>query len=292
MTVEEHGGRPATWNPSTPPPPPPGRWTARRKGVVAAVVAAIAAAVAVALILAPNETNHVVNASAGSSATTAAAATNQTPTNQTPADQTPTNQALSGQGEPTPTTTAGSQVVTPPGYVTFTDASDGFSIAVPGSWRQVDPNSPTAQATIDELEKSNPNLEAALGAGVSDLTAKGIKFLAIDPVVSAGIAPNVNVIAKPALGFGPKNLAQLKEALPGQYAKVGARLQDLTEVTFAGRSALEAVLDLPLSGVGGSRLTAHETQYFVAANNYLYVVTLTGTSPDLDQVASTFEPTS
>jgi hypothetical protein len=282
MTVEERGGRPAPWNPSTPPPPPPGRWTARRKGGVAAVVAAIAAAVAAGLVFAPNHTDHPVDASANGSATTGVAATNQTPT-----DQTPTSQA-----ETANTTGTGAQVATPAGYVTFTDPSDGFSIAVPGSWRQVDPNSPTAQATIDELEKSNPNLQTALGSGVADLTAKGIKFLAIDPVVAGGIAPNVNVIAKPALGFGSKNLAQLKQALPGQYAQVGAQLQDLTVVTFAGRSALEAVLDLPLSGVGGSKLTAQETQYFVAANNYLYVVTLTGTSPDLDQVASTFEPTS
>jgi hypothetical protein len=249
---------------------------------VAAVVAAIAAAVAAGLVLAPNETNHPVNASANGSATTGAAATNQTP-----ADQTPTSQA-----EPSTTTATGAQVGTPAGYVAFTDATDGFSIAVPASWRQIDPNSPTAQTTIDELEKSNPNLQAALGSGVADLTAKGIKFLAIDPVVAGGIAPNLNVIAKPALGFGPKNLAQLKAALPGQYSNVGAQLQDLTDVTFAGRSALEAVLDLPLTGVGGSKLTAQETQYFVAANNYLYVVTLTGTSPDLDQVASTFEPTS
>lgn len=277
MTVDERGGRAAAWNPSTPPPAPPGRWTPRRKLVLAAVTTAMVAAVVVGLILAPAQTTHRVKASAGASPTTAAAATNQTPVS---------------PSEPTTTSPPPPSPVAPPaGYTTFTDPSDGFTIAVPDSWQRVDPNSPSAQATIDQLEKSNPNLQAALGSGVSDLTAKGIKFLAIDPVVT-GVAPNVNVIAKPALGFGPKDLAQLQTALPGQYAKVGAQLQDLTDVTFAGRAALEAVLNLPLTGVGGQVLTAHETQYFVAANNFLYVVTLTGTSPDLDQVASTFEPTS
>jgi hypothetical protein len=175
---------------------------------------------------------------------------------------------------------------TPSGYSEFADQADSFRIAVPASWHQVNLTSPGAVAAMQEIEANNPDL-AALGSG-SSLVAEGMKFFAINPALDASLAASVNVDVRPALGVTDGDLSQLAAELPGEYQRLGATLLGTTTISMAGHQALQATIELPINDLSGNQVTADEVQDFVAANSFVYVVTLTGTNPDLASIAATF----
>jgi hypothetical protein len=206
--------------------------------------------------------------------------------------------AISNSGSgviPPPTTSPASSPTAPPttggvpaGYAPFVDQTDGFSIAVPTAWRQLDPTSPGAAAIFAQLGQDNPNLKTVLGPDLSTLISKQVKILALDAGSQNGFASSVNVIARPEPGIQSSDLAQIARQLPAEYAQLGATLLGTSMVTLGGEQALQETLDLPLHDLQGAAIVARETQYFVGANDFLYTVTLAGDSPDLPTIASTF----
>jgi hypothetical protein len=177
----------------------------------------------------------------------------------------------------------------PTGYQTFSDQADHFSIAVPSSWRSVDPASPGATAAFEQLQQTNPNFKRAFGGNIASLLANDVKFLAVDPVSQATEAPNINVIVKPAPGFVDADLGQIRSALPGEYTKLGATLLGITTVTLDGHQALKTSANLPINTDVGTTVVASQTQYILGANDFIYIITLTGTSPDLSTIPTTLQ---
>ena len=57
-----------------------------------------------------------------------------------------------------------------------TDVADGFTIAVPRGWEQVNLPSPGAQATLESLEQVDPSLDAVFGGDPQQIAADGVKF--------------------------------------------------------------------------------------------------------------------
>ncbi len=162
-----------------------------------------------------------------------------------------------------PTTAAATTTSTgpvPAGYTGFTEATSRFSVAVPSSWRQVDPSSPGAAQALQDLAKSNPALGSMLSGG--DLAAEGIKFLAVD---QAGAS--ANVVVKPALGAKDSDLPQLLEELKAQYRDLGATLTGNETVKLAGHDVLKLSINLPLAQPQGGRTTLPTVQYFLVAND-------------------------
>jgi hypothetical protein len=178
---------------------------------------------------------------------------------------------------------------TPVGYRTFSDRAARFSIAVPSDWRSVDPTSPGAAAAIQQLQQTNPNFRRAFSGNLSNLLANDVKFLAISPVSQGTEAPNINVIVKPAPGFVDADLGQIRNALPAEYAKIGATLVGITNVTLDGHEALRTSATLPINTGLGSTVVASQAQYIVGGNDFVYIITLTGTSPELPTIATTFQ---
>lgn len=178
---------------------------------------------------------------------------------------------------------------TPSGYSTFTSKADKFSIAVPSTWKKVDPSSPGAQAAINEIERLNPGLGSALGTSAVNLAERGMLLLAVDPAAAPdGFTSSMNVVAKPDLVYSASSLTQLEAQLPGEYAKVGATITGSTIVTFDHRKALRATSSWLVNTPSGRQANIQQTQYFLGANGLLFVLTLSGTNPALPTIASTF----
>ena len=183
---------------------------------------------------------------------------------------------------------SGKSASSPAGYQSFSDATYHFNISAPSGWREIDPASPGAAAVLNEAEQNNPNLRTAL-PDVSSLAAEGMKFMAIDPAGTNGFGSNVNVIAHSAVGYSDNDLGHLAGQMSQEYGKLGATLTSSQTTTLAGHKALENSLELPLRTRSGGSITVHEVQYFLGGNDILYVITLSGDSPALATIASTFK---
>ena len=178
---------------------------------------------------------------------------------------------------------------TPAGYTTFENATEHFSIAIPKTWKSIDPTSPGAQAAMNEIQQSSPNLKSAFAGSAAQLAERGMGLLAINPsIASDGIAPNLNIIAQPDLTYTPSDLDKIAASLPAEYQKLKARLTGISYTTLDGQRALHATDILPVTSPLGVTAQVAEAQYIVGANNFLYIITVTDNDPAFATILSTF----
>ena len=240
----------------TPPPPAPKTSLGKKIGITAGV----AAAVLVALGIIGAVANH---------------------------DKTGSNSSLSRN--PASAVSAPNSPATPAGYSTFRSTADRFAIDVPNTWKEVDITSPGAQAAMNELSQANPKLRSTLGQSALQLAESGMVLMAINPVLgSQGLASNVNIVAKPDLTYSDTDLPQIAAQVSNEYSKLGGKIANTAYVTLDGRKALRITGALPVNSPDGTRATADQVQYYVGANELIFVITLTGDDPALQEVASTF----
>jgi hypothetical protein len=171
----------------------------------------------------------------------------------------------------------------PLGYAPFVDHTNGFRIAVPTAWRQINPTSPGASIQFQQLVQANPRLAAVVGSGAT--ISKEIKFFAIDPNFD-GTSPNVNVAALPALGARDADLPKALASIRVGYDRLGLTILHAGYVPLAGHRALQ--LTVRNAGLLPNGAAPTEIQDFVAANDLLYTITFAGTSPDFHTIATTF----
>jgi hypothetical protein len=191
------------------------------------------------------------------------------------------------QAATTPTSTRTQPTRLPAGYVRFVDTKDGFSIAVPRSWRRIDPSSPGASAALRGMLQANPNVQAAIGSKAADVITQGTKFMTLNLNGRAGI-PTLNVIVEPAVGARDSDLPDVANSIKGQYAKAGATVEGTRFVSLAGHRALEVLVTFHLARPTGEPFVKQSVQDFVVANDSVYIVSRSGTSPDLGTIVSTF----
>jgi hypothetical protein len=178
-------------------------------------------------------------------------------------------------------------VGTPKEYRSFVDRPDHFSISVPVSWLAVNPDGPEASAMLKLLEHDYPKFAGSLGPAAT-LAKEGVKFIAVDASAGQDAGSNVNVLVEPAPGFTDSDLPELASAARSEYESAGVKVLKILTVNFDGAEALKAYMQYTLK-YSGTSLTVSETQYIVWTDNSAYVMTLTGPSPDLVTVASTFK---
>jgi len=168
--------------------------------------------------------------------------------------------------------------VVPAGFNGFVDAADRFTIAVPADWQQVDPASPNAAQSIQDVTAVHPAMAPLLS--VSSLTSGNVKFVAVDP----GDA-SLSMIVKDAGGMGESDLGRITD-------QAIASAQDPAAVTreplqLAGHGAMRLTSDYKLAKPVAGKPTLHLVQYFFVANDLQYVLTLTGASPQFPAIAET-----
>jgi hypothetical protein len=172
-------------------------------------------------------------------------------------------------------------------YVTFVDTADHFSIAVPNAWRRIDLSTPGASQTLRDLVAANPGLRALLGSNAAALIAQGIKFYALNANEAA--VPTVNVVARPAVGIRDSDLPRIAATLKAQYATIGATVSRISASSVAGHTALQVAVTTRAVGPTGAAIAKDEIQDFVAANDFIYILTLAGTSPEFRTIAATLD---
>jgi hypothetical protein len=199
-----------------------------------------------------------------------------------------------GRSSHSPTFTTGKAVPgtssagTPSGYQSFVDQTDHFSIAVPTQWRALDPSSPGAAAMFQQLEQDNPKLKAVLGSNLATQESRGMKFLSVDVNSQAAESPNVNVIVTPAPGLQDSDVTEAADQLVAVLAKAGGTELVSRIVAFDGHQVVQVSGNVTLNNPSGNNVTYPLTQYDLGANDFLYVITLSGSSPEFSTIATTF----
>jgi hypothetical protein len=178
-----------------------------------------------------------------------------------------------------------SSASTPSGFTSFRDQADHFSIAVPSSWTEVNPESATSIAAFTEVEQNNPDLEPVVGSA-STLVARGMRFLAIDTASPDSQPSTITVTTEANPGFQDNEFSQLAAALPSEYAKLGATILSSNTVSLPGGQALQVSVQLPLTDDSGNQTILNETQYYFVSSDFIYV--LTGSGPAIATIAATF----
>ncbi|MGH8918423.1 MAG: hypothetical protein ACRD0H_08810, partial [Actinomycetes bacterium] len=102
---------------------------------------------------------------------------------------------------------------TPPGYTSFVDRTDHFSIAVPATWRSINPSSPGATSSMRDMLQLAPRVQAAVGAGFANAMSKSTKFLSLDSKGGMGATSEVSVVVTPAVGARDGDLPQAEAGL-------------------------------------------------------------------------------
>lgn len=176
----------------------------------------------------------------------------------------------------------------PPGYSEFVDRADSFRIAVPTAWRQINPSSPGATQEFQRVIQAIPKFADTFGPDASSFVTKHIKFFAID-LNFAGLSPNVNIAAIPALGIRDSDLPDALTEIRKSYDRLGLEILRSASVRLDGHAALKLTLRAPTSATfRKTHVPPIETQYYVAANDFLYTVTFTGTSAAFPVITRSF----
>jgi hypothetical protein len=183
----------------------------------------------------------------------------------------------------------------PAGWTTTIRASDGFSIALPPTWRAIELDSQTFAAAYKALADQNPNFAAALSPDQAQgLLAEGIKVMAFDfSRPQGGFATNMNVIHEELpVETSLDVLTQINTAqLQGQL-KIDS--PEVTRTTLGSLQATRFHYSVPLERPQGS-LPISITQYYAVRGKDAYVMTFTTASADergygdlFEQIAKTF----
>jgi hypothetical protein len=162
-----------------------------------------------------------------------------------------------------------------PDWIRYEKAEDGFSIALPPRWEQIDMDPQTLGASLDAISEENPELATVLEGQARNLVVSGIKFFGFDMTpgaVTAGFATNVNVLRQ-ALGvemsldvFVQVSVAQLKNADIAE-GEVSQR-----RVNLAGGEGAELKYRWKLTTPLGETITVAVTQYAVIRGEDVYMV--------------------
>ncbi|MGH9126234.1 MAG: PsbP-related protein [Acidimicrobiales bacterium] len=208
------------------------------------------------------------------------------------ASTTPNSANLPASPPSTPSTTTAGAGATgtsvppaslPAGYTNYVDAGDGFSIAVPTTWQQVNTASADAAAKLKQIVTKYPDLSSAY-SDLPTLVQTDVHFVAVDDAATGSDAGNLNVVVRSEPGITDSDLAQLLPALKSDLAQSSITVSSSTTVTLGGHQVLENVLSIPVKNSGVNR----ELQYVIGADNNLYLITCGGTGAPYTTIASTF----
>lgn len=183
---------------------------------------------------------------------------------------------------------AGSSITGATGTVTI--PGGGLTITLADGWQAYELDAAGLEA-IGELFPEDSQIGQLLGGQAGSLAAAGVKLWAIDPrdaSVVDDFAPTLNVIEQPMpAGLSIELLGQLAKAqLEGLEASSDVTVES---VELPAGPAVKATyrLDQPLAD--GSAVSAAGTQYYLASEDSLYIVTFTAASEAATELEPVFD---
>lgn len=221
-------------------------------------------------------------------ATTVASSTAR-PTNTARPANTPTPAA---GAKATSTAAPASASTVDPSWTVYEKPDIGFSVALPPSWKQIDMDPATLDASLKVVKEQNPEMAAALEGQARNLVLSGIKFFGFDLApesTSAGFATNISVL---------KQSSPAAVALDVYVQANVGQLENLSNVTkpvnhrrarLAAGEAEELRYTMNVNASAGQSMSLRLTQYLLVKGKDAYVITLTTTAEQGDKYAPTFE---
>ena len=147
----------------------------------------------------------------------------------------------------------------PAGYRVVADAADGYRVAVPAGWQQLQLDATDVWAAVARLLAQNPQLASEIGTNAAALMRAGVHFFAVGPDGS-----DVNVVVRPATDVGPAGLDGLLPGLAAQLATAEGTLLAHDDQTIAGVATLHLRLSLNVNG----RAVTSDQYYLVARSRF------------------------
>lgn len=170
--------------------------------------------------------------------------------------------------------------------------AEGFAIALPPTWEQIDMDEATLDASLDAVSENNPEMAELVKGQARNLLLSGVKFYAFDlgpAAISEGFASNVNVL-KQTLPVTPSmevfvqiNVAQL-EKMPNVIKPVTHQ-----RVKLASGTGEEIRYQLSMQVPTGDEVTLAITQVLALKGKNAYVITCTTTVDRQQEYEAAFE---
>jgi len=200
--------------------------------------------------------------------------------------------ALASCGGPAPTATRVPPTATPQptptppvatptleaGWVLYEKPADGFAIALPPTWRQIDMDPQTLGASLDAIKAQNPELAPQLEGQARSLLEAGIKFFGFDlapEALATGAATNVNVLSQslPA----EVSLDFYVQLSVGQLENMSSVVKPVQQrrVQLAAGEAEELSYAMNMVAPSGAALALWTDQYLFLQGKAVYVITCT-----------------
>lgn len=192
---------------------------------------------------------------------------------------------------------ASGPVVIPAGWTRHAVAADGFSLGLPGGWKEIPPGD--VEPALDDLRRDNPELADLVEGQLSGSLSQLVRFFAFDtqaPTLSDGFATNANVVVEPLqvdISFDQyveANVRQLRQ-VPNVTVTVGNENLSLP----GGRSAL-INSRFTLQSPDGPKMI-DVTQYVFLKGRRGFILSMTTTPAHqatyrstFEQIARTFKP--
>ena len=189
---------------------------------------------------------------------------------------------------PAPSGSAPVGIIGQTGTVSVPDV--GFTITLAAGWQAI-PLTEEGLAAIREALPEGSDMADLLESQADDLAASGLKLWAFDvesASVASGFTSNMNVIAQPAVpGLTVSLLGTLAQTQ--LEALEGVSDFSVTDVRLPAGDAVEAAYRLDQTLDSGETVSALGTQYYLASDSWIYIVTFTASGEDATAEASVFE---
>ena len=197
-------------------------------------------------------------------------------------------QVTSSPVPPTATQTLSSTLAT--GWILYEKPIDGFAIALPPAWKQIDMDLQTIDAMIKFYKETDPQMADLMEKSRSSVSA-GLKFMAFD------LAPGsrtknylTNVTVEKSRLQAEISLNVYVQIVAGQMENMASVVKPISHrrVTFAGGEAEQLQYDVVFKLVAET-VKIHITQYVVIQGKDIYVLSLAVQADQSYKYTSTFE---
>ena len=174
------------------------------------------------------------------------------------------------------------------GWPRYVVSAEGFSIALPPEWRQLDLNPARMEANMQQMMKQNPQLNSLLGQSKEHLAA--LKFLGLDEKGAfKGYTPNLSVLCQQQPDWATLDLVA-KETI-GQLEKLETVVKPVVHEHIEKEGANHEKLrwKMALKNLFGQQQEVEIRQLIFQMNSTFIVVTMGCMAERADRYTATFE---
>lgn len=184
---------------------------------------------------------------------------------------------------PTPTLEAG--------WTLYEKPAEGFAIALPSTWKQIDLDPKTIDAVLEAAKGQDPQMATLLGGQMRSLVASGIKFWGFDlalEAIATGYPTNVSITKQSVRVEIPLEVfVQVSVGLLENLDSVVKPIAHRRVQLMAGEGE-ELQYRMKITGSDGQVITIAVTQYIIVAGQTAYGIALATTSGQAEKYAPSF----